>query len=113
MGRGVGACVAACAVVFMMGMGAHPPVDLGALQAEIQQQLPAGTDMARVVEFLDAHHLKHSWLVVPERAIYATVPIGQSVRKGVASDRVELQFWFGLDNRLIHVAVRDHDRRLS
>ena len=113
MGRGVGACVAACAVVFMMGMGAHPPVDLGALQAEIQQQLPAGTDMARVVEFLDAHHLKHSWLVAPERAIYARVPIGHSVRGGVVSNQVELQFWFGRDNRLIHFAVRDRDRRLS
>ena len=112
MPRRFGVCFAVCAAAFIMGMGTAPPVDLAALQAEIQQQLPAGTDAERVVAFLDAHHLAHSWLVAPEQAIYATIRTGQPVRRGTASDRVQLQFWFGTDSKLIKMVVRDYDPRL-
>ena len=114
MRRGFGVCLAVCAVVFVMGMGTPPPpVDLTALQAEIQQELPVGTDVGRVIEFLDAHHLKHSWLVAPEQVMYVTVHTGQPTRRGgTTSDRVQLQFWFGMNGQLINVALRDNDPRL-
>lgn len=109
--RVAGGVLAVCAAALIVGMGAAPPtIDFPMLQEEIQRELPAGTSVDQVLAFLDAYHLKHSGLVSPMQVIYAVVHARQPIGKGwTTGDAVELQFWFGLDNRLVNVAVREYD----
>ncbi|MBI4342118.1 MAG: hypothetical protein HY599_01980 [Candidatus Omnitrophica bacterium] len=111
----LGVLVVACAsLIVSTGMGSAPPsVDVAALKADVERELPPGTGVSRVIDFLDAHELPHSGLVTPDQAIYSTVLLSRRGQPGWAASRAELQFWFTPDGRFVHFAVREHDHRLN
>ena len=111
----LGVLVAACAsLIFGAGMGSAPPsVDVAALRADIDRELPTGTAVSRVIDFLDARHLPHSGLVTPDQAIYSRVLLSQPGQTGWATSDAQLQFWFTPDGKLVHFTVREYDTRLD
>ena len=106
--------IVCASVIFTMGMGAKPPsINIAAIKAEVEEELPKGAPVSDVVKFLEARNLPHTGLQSPEHAIYSVVQIRRSAEAGSAGARAELQFWFTPDGKFIHFFVREYDPSLN
>ena len=96
--------------MIMTGMGARvgapssvaPTLEM--LQPKMNQELPKGSTVERVLAFLKSNRVEHSGLLTPEQAIFADVANTPDAK--FSTDKVQLQFWFHQD-RLVVINVRE------